>query len=668
MLVGLLGAALAMRLPNLEAYSGKFDEGLRAEQLFLMSAGFRPVRDIYAAQGPLSLDIFYPAYQTFGQTLAAARLGVVIYSLLGLLAAFWVGCLAAGRSGGFVAALLLLISPLYLKNSRLALVEVPMMALATLALGASLKFGDSGQRRWLVMSAGAFSLALLVKPLALAVALPIGLALLLRRGCHAGEQPLAPTGVRRRSSFDKLSRSGLDFLLFGAGAAAIGGLVVLLYGPEQIWEQVINYRARAHLASGWSLGENRSILIEELRDERLPLYVLAALSGLFVLVGHPRWGLPLTAWPLANLALLLLYSPLQFKHVVIMLPPLALLVGTALSTYLVSSLRSLVPRVPGHAGQAVPSTPPAAWRWFRLAPWLVLAPVVVWYLTSLPDVLREDQRVISGTAENQVESYLDETSIIVQLTGPSDFIIVDEPIVAFDSRRKVPPGLVDTSSYRIRSRAIGAAEVIEAAERHDVKLLFLFSNGLRDLKTFAEYVDDHYRAIKIYERPNAKDRALYLRADADLAAARVVLSRDLTRPGEAEFGGDLRLVGYNLGRGELRAGSSTSLTLHWEAIRPMAIDYHVVTHLRGPGGQPDLQSERNLGGGGEGTASWEAGRWVIRTQILTVPLRATAGDYSFSIAVYDSKNRVSPLLTAGPDLGSSELPLGSVRVRTVARP
>ena len=92
--------------------------------------------------------------------------------------------------------------------------------------------------------------------------------------------------------------------------------------------------------------------------------------------------------------------------------------------------------------------------------------------------------------------------------------------MAFNSRRKVPPGLVDTSSYRIRSGALKGDEVVEAAERYDTRLLFLFSDGLREIKKFDDYVDAHYRAVKIAERQNAKDRALYLRDDADLAAAR----------------------------------------------------------------------------------------------------------------------------------------------------
>ena len=143
-LCGLGAVALAMRLVNLETYTGKFDEGIRVEQLLLMQAGFRPVRDIFAAQGPLSLDSFFVPYLAFGQTLGAARAAVVIYSLLGLTAVYWVGNLLSGRLGGGLAATVLVLSPLYLKNSRLALLEVPALVPATVALGAALSW-----QRWL---------------------------------------------------------------------------------------------------------------------------------------------------------------------------------------------------------------------------------------------------------------------------------------------------------------------------------------------------------------------------------------------------------------------------------------------------------------------------------------------------------------------------------------
>src|SRR4051794_7877145 len=102
--LAIVAVALPMRLANIGSYSGKGDEGIRAEQLLLMAAGFRPVKDVFASQGPLSLDVFFPFYLLLGQTLAGARLAVVVASLLAILAVVWTGSIAGGRVGGWLAA------------------------------------------------------------------------------------------------------------------------------------------------------------------------------------------------------------------------------------------------------------------------------------------------------------------------------------------------------------------------------------------------------------------------------------------------------------------------------------------------------------------------------------------------------------------------------------
>ena len=58
------------------------------------------------------------------------------------------------------------------------------------------------------------------------------------------------------------------------------------------------------------------------------------------------------------------------------------------------------------------------------------------------------------------------------------------------------------------------------------------------------------------------------------------------------------------------------MTLGWQAIGPVAADYAVVTMLKDRDGKTVEQNQRGLGGGGEGTAAWEPGRWVFRTSAL----------------------------------------------------
>ena len=81
----ILIVAAFMRLVRLSGTSGDLDEGIRGIQLLLMSAGYRPMQEIYSSQGPLLLDMLYPFYRLFGETLGAARLAVGVYSLFGIL-------------------------------------------------------------------------------------------------------------------------------------------------------------------------------------------------------------------------------------------------------------------------------------------------------------------------------------------------------------------------------------------------------------------------------------------------------------------------------------------------------------------------------------------------------------------------------------------------------
>jgi hypothetical protein len=291
--------------------------------------------------------------------------------------------------------------------------------------------------------------------------------------------------------------------------------------------------------------------------------------------------------------------------------------------------------------------------------------LAIWYVASVPAILQLDGRLLSGTPESRPESYDDEIALIEGLTEPGDFIVVDEPSVAFASRRLVPPSLVDTSMVRIRSRSLDASSAIAAVEASDARLLFLFSDGLRSLKRFGEWVDERFVAVKINERRNGKDRTLYLRQDADLEGARATLEKTLDARIDATFGGRMRLLGYGLDRDEVAPGESVTVTLGWQAVAPMAEDYAVVTMLKNARGEAAEQNQRGLGGGGEGTSSWEPGRWVFRTSTLSLSSSTPPGEYTLAVGLYDSKARRLVALdgTSGGN-GAAELSLTTVRVHS----
>jgi hypothetical protein len=624
-LLVLLTLAIPTRVLNLEAFAGKFDEGIRGTQLMLMAAGYRPFREIFASQGPLSLDIFYPTYMLFGQTMGAARLAPALFSVVGIVVAAWAARYAGGLVAGAGAGLLLTISPIFLKNSRLALVEVPALVPAMAAVGCALAYGRGGDRRWLAGAGVLMAVSLAIKPMAAPALAPIGLAILLR---GPGRPKEWLTGG----------------LLFGGMLVAVLALIVLAVGPTGVYDQMIRFRMASRAVEGWSMKENWAAISGEMADEQLVLPVLAGVAGLLLLLTRWRLGVPLVAWAVASLGLLLVYSPLQFKHAVILLPPLTILIGVGA----------------GGAWQLWESRRAGA----RLL-WIIPVAVLLlgaWYAVSLPRILDLDRRLVAGMPETRPESFDDEIRLLGSLTAPSEFVIVDEPSVAFGSRRLVPPNLVDTSMVRIRSRSLDADDVIAAAQQSDVRALFLFSDGLRSLKPFSTWVDDEYVTVKINERRNGKDRAIYLRKDTDLDSARAQLEHTLDRPSDATFGGQMRLLGYATERGEARPGGSLTVTLAWQALTAPGVDYSVVTVLKDRNGQPVEQNQRGLGGGGEGTSAWEAGRWVFRTSTLGLKDRLPPGEYTLAVGLYDSKAR-KLVAVDGAASADDTVSLGPIQVR-----
>jgi hypothetical protein len=633
--VGLLMLALPDRVAFLDVAAAKSDEGIRLEQLYMMSLGYQPIRELFASQGPLSLQATYPLFALLGGTLAAARMAVGIYSLAEIAAVYLLGCQVGGRLAGTLAGLLLALSPVYLRNSRTALVEIPALLPATLAILAALRYRGGGHLTWLLLSSVLLALALLIKPVVAAAGLPWLIAVLGR-----------PDGRWR-----------------ALGLAALAGLVVAVAvvfysGPAELFDQVLRYRVGSARAEGWSPAENLDVLRDELRLESavwLPLLIVA-LIGLPFLRGDT--ALIPASWLLATTALLLLYTPLMSKHAVVLLPPAALVVGCALSPAWLTVLRQIGGGRSDRLG-----------RLRHLARPICLASVACVLLTlagaaTLPAVFQRTRGVVlAGTVgDARNDAYADDVSLCSALSGPQEYILVDEPYLAYLCRRRMPPSLVDPTLFRLRSGSLTRAEVVEAAQRYDVRMMLLWSDGLRDLQKFGDWVDANYRAVKIYQRGNTKDRALYLRNDASFEQARPIVRGGLPTAVQADFGGQLRLAAGSAEPAELRKGGNLAVTSEWEALAPLAVDYHVLAILSGANGQPVAQVERTLGGGGEGTAAWEVGRWTVRSFQMSLPSQLASGEYQLSLAVYDSKAR-QRLPRSDARLPSDSAPIGTVTVR-----
>ena len=473
-----LSLAIWPRVSNLDAYTGSFDEGIRSQQLLLMAAGYRPFTDIFASQGPLLLDLLFPFYLAFGQTLAAARSAVVACSIVAIVAAWWIGRQSAGWLGGLTAAVILAVSPSFLEGSRLALAEVPTIAPSLVAIGSLLAYRHSGDRWLLALSAVCCALAVLVKPMALHIGVPIAVLLL------APSARLPLTDARRwwRSVV-------LDTLLYGLIVGAICAVVIVLLGPAQVWDNLGAYRGGAGHAFGADAGENLRLTANVMRGERPGLFVLATAGLLLGLWHRPAVTVALAAWAVAVLALFAGYGDLADKHIVYLTPSVALLaaIGAGLGA---EALIALLKR--RHGG-----------RYGVVAAAAGLVGIAA-YAAFLPGVyaadrylLREAPRVAAERRGRAVDMEIAE---IIRSATPADgWVLADNPNAAFDARRKVIPYLVDTSGTRIDAGSLTSTLAVEYVQRYQPAVIVTWPLRLGKLDEFVSRLPElGYRLERSY--------------------------------------------------------------------------------------------------------------------------------------------------------------------------
>jgi hypothetical protein len=116
----------------------------------------------------------------------------------------------------------------------------------------------------------------------------------------------------------------------------------------------------------------------------------------------------------------------------------------------------------------------------------------------------------------------------------------------------------------------------------------------------------------------------------------------------ALFGGTLRLAAAGFGPAEARAGQPLTVTAAWQAVDRPTVDYRLVGALEDGDGQALTRWERSLGGGGPGTAAWQAGQWTVRRIQVNLPPRTRPGEYRLTLGLYDSKARQRLPLTEPP--------------------
>jgi hypothetical protein len=108
---------------------------------------------------------------------------------------------------------------------------------------------------------------------------------------------------------------------------------------------------------------------------------------------------------------------------------------------------------------------------------------------------------------------------------------------------------------------------------------------------------------------------------------------DIVHPLEADLGGKVRLLGYNIESG-FRPGDGIHLTLFWQALEEMNKDYTVFTHLIDAKGHIWGQKDNPPVDGFYPTTKWEAGEIVRDQYDIPILPDAPPAEYQIEVGMY----------------------------------
>lgn len=470
--------ALILRVWPLRGASTDYDEGVYWQSLRAMANGQPLFSSVFSSQPPFFLLSVYPLYLLFGQTLTAARLAIALYSLVGVVAAYWACRRLGGTLAGLLAALLLAVDPIFLTESHTLQAEAPAVSFEILAVALAIAATNAEKRRrigFAALSGVALGLGIMTKLFDVVAIVPVFAYLaqpLAQRVLSARRQTREsePTGSPRL-----LRDMGVLWLACLAGALVAGLLVALPFVASwgAAYDQVVRFHtAAARDASGSLRGNLLSVI--HVRSE-YPLW-LAALSGCAVAIWKRRWALvPIALWLLASVAVLLEQQPLFLHHMALLVPPLVMLASTS---------GSVLPQ----AGKRYAAGFDVGMIWTgRAALIVVLACVVAGVFIGV----KTDTRAARTPSANTLRL----AAALRDLTLPSDYVVTDDQYIAGLADRNVIPQLVDTSLVRIQSGYLTASQLETLVTATDSRTILFASGRFDQAPGFRAWVEAHFSAV-----------------------------------------------------------------------------------------------------------------------------------------------------------------------------
>jgi hypothetical protein len=199
-------------------------------------------------------------------------------------------------------------------------------------------------------------------------------------------------------------------------------------------------------------------------------FTCLAVLGFAVLLKRNRLAAVwLVLWVAAATSFIIVYTPLFRDHLVIFLPPFALLAGASIHW--------------------------APLRWQKQR-WKSMTLVTLLLLSHAGTSIYRDWNFLNQTAPEIAKLPVD---LIQRYTHPGDIVISDDTLSVFLTRRTVPRLVCDTARVRIRSGYLTDDQMIEASR--DARMVLFWKHRLQCLTTYRQWVQSHFQLVEAVKKP-----------------------------------------------------------------------------------------------------------------------------------------------------------------------
>jgi hypothetical protein len=138
---------------------------------------------------------------------------------------------------------------------------------------------------------------------------------------------------------------------------------------------------------------------------------------------------------------------------------------------------------------------------------------------------------------------------------------------------------------------------------------------------------------------------------------------EIPNPFRQNFGGEIELIGYGMDRRVLRPGETLRLTLYWQALRAVPVNYSVFAHVRGLGETLWAGADAWPQQGAAPTSTWQPGEVLVDSFDLVLKPDTPPETYEVEVGLYDADgNRLQAVADDGRPTDADYVFLSRIRV------